>query len=389
MENDNHKIYCQKCGAEMNSNSRYCMNCGALNYDHEANKNMQQFIPKYKNNTYQIGSGQFMIQNDNNQISQSIATNTGNKFICFFINYFLYWLILLVSFFSIKEGYELKIIMESSFPLVTIFTSIFFFYIYTFELLFMKCNKKWWASLIPIYNMMEFSDIVFHKKWIGLLTFIPLLGQVFLLFMLYKLGEKFKYNGILLVLLPFISIPIISFGVYAYEGYIFTNKEDKKALEKEYRQKKVFLTTVITLFIISLSMIVYMNLRGNEENPSIISNHYYSYEAKMLASKVKQKMAQEQVVCEEGYSTTTGIYYFKYSDINEIIFVPFHSLQEIIEGYVKVENTMEGSKYYVSINNGKRGLPETEDIYISAEKIIESSEMISLESNVNICHFLN
>ena len=81
MENDNHKIYCQKCGAEMNSNSRYCMNCGALNYDHEANKNMQQFIPKYKNNTYQIGSGQFMIQNDNNQISQSIATNTGNKFI--------------------------------------------------------------------------------------------------------------------------------------------------------------------------------------------------------------------------------------------------------------------------------------------------------------------
>ena len=47
MENENgseYAIYCSRCGAKMSSNSRYCMKCGNLNYDHEANKSMKPFI---------------------------------------------------------------------------------------------------------------------------------------------------------------------------------------------------------------------------------------------------------------------------------------------------------------------------------------------------------
>ena len=44
MDNNEYTIYCAKCGAEMGSNSRYCMKCGTLNYEHEANKNMKGYM---------------------------------------------------------------------------------------------------------------------------------------------------------------------------------------------------------------------------------------------------------------------------------------------------------------------------------------------------------
>ena len=36
-------IYCPICGAEMNRKARCCLKCGALNYDHPANKTMKKY----------------------------------------------------------------------------------------------------------------------------------------------------------------------------------------------------------------------------------------------------------------------------------------------------------------------------------------------------------
>ena len=46
----------------MNSNSRYCMKCGNLNYDHSANANMKNYI-KNDNSSYQVGSGRLIVGN--------------------------------------------------------------------------------------------------------------------------------------------------------------------------------------------------------------------------------------------------------------------------------------------------------------------------------------
>ena len=35
---------CPRCGAEMKPDQRYCMKCGALNYDHPDNQKMKQYI---------------------------------------------------------------------------------------------------------------------------------------------------------------------------------------------------------------------------------------------------------------------------------------------------------------------------------------------------------
>ena len=59
-------IYCSRCGAEMKSSSRYCMKCGNLNYDHEANKDLKHIQPKEEKNIYQIGSGETINDYHNN-----------------------------------------------------------------------------------------------------------------------------------------------------------------------------------------------------------------------------------------------------------------------------------------------------------------------------------
>ena len=37
-------MLCPRCGAEMKPEQRYCMKCGALNYDHPDNQGMKQYI---------------------------------------------------------------------------------------------------------------------------------------------------------------------------------------------------------------------------------------------------------------------------------------------------------------------------------------------------------
>ena len=37
-------MVCPRCGAEMNPEQRYCMKCGALNYEHPDNQKMKNYI---------------------------------------------------------------------------------------------------------------------------------------------------------------------------------------------------------------------------------------------------------------------------------------------------------------------------------------------------------
>ena len=82
-EDQGYTIYCPRCGAEMNSNSRYCMKCGNLNSDHEANQSMKPYI-KDNAEAYQVGSGEYI---SSNTVQTSIGNNTGNRKLCFIVNF--------------------------------------------------------------------------------------------------------------------------------------------------------------------------------------------------------------------------------------------------------------------------------------------------------------
>ena len=54
-------MICPRCGAEMSSEQRYCMKCGALNYDHPDNQQMKRYITDSEldkaNQEYQESAG--------------------------------------------------------------------------------------------------------------------------------------------------------------------------------------------------------------------------------------------------------------------------------------------------------------------------------------------
>ena len=385
MNQDNgFKTFCPRCGSEMNSNSRYCMKCGYLNPNDPANQNMQKFIPETKVNSYQIGSGQNLVQN-NDQITNSIASNTGNKKLCFLINYLLYLFIIVISYIATMgvKTISFELLMNSLFPYVAFITSIIFLYVYSMELVFMKANKKWWLALVPIYNLFILTDIVYKKKWLGIILLIPFIGQVFFLVTLYILATKFKYSGFLTIIFPIIFIPLMGFGARLYEGINYVTED--KTLENDYRRKKIFFVTLLIFLVLGGGLLFWTNIVEIKGKAIRLTNYYYVFASKQIVEKT-EKIAQENYLkCEEyEYSQTSGIYYIYYSDIGEVAYLPFHYARDVISGYVVIDNRDGTSKYYVSLSDGTFGFPETLYENIQIDTVVPYQQ-IKERTDINYC----
>ena len=377
-------IYCSRCGAEMNSNSRYCMKCGNLNYDHIANANMKNYI-KNDNTSYQVGSGKLLVGNDTNQIMTIFANNTGNKNIAFYCTLILYILSLIISFFFTNSllSFNLFDIPNSLFPYWVIILSVIFFYIYCFQLIFLKCNKPWWASLIPVYNIMVISEIVYQKKWIGLLCFIPIIGFFVGIVLLYQLGKKFKLSGFLVVMLPIIYLPIIGYGDKSFDGVHFINEKD--ALEVDYKRKRIILFLTTFFFILGLLCVFISNQSSVENGWNNIKKYYYVYCSNKIASKVKKQFVKGNYSCDND-SNSNDEYYFYFPSIEEYVYIPFGYLREDLSGYVKIIINDGGEDIYISVSDGKYGFPLTRINDINIDKVKEYSTNYPISDFSNYCH---
>ena len=384
-EDTGYKIYCSRCGAEMNSNSRYCMKCGNLNTDHEANESMKPYI-KDVENSYQVGSGNLM---NTNELQTSIGNNTGNKKLCFIVNFSIYMILIVISFLiSISKGLDILLIRNSIFPMASIIISISFIYIYSIELIFMKCNKPWWSGLIPIYNMIVLCDILYHRKWLGLITIIPVVGQIFTLVIFYSLGKSFKFSGILTSLLSFIYIPIIGFSTNLFKERSYVDSFDQKEVERDYKRKKIFIFFLILFILIGAGLLIWKKMGSIEEGSELIGDAYYVYASERIVKKTKKIINSNNFTCRNGnYYENTGIYYFKYEDLGDFIYLPLYYQREPIKGYVKVDNSTGVSRYFVSVTDGKLGIREDLIDNINTDSVIEFTELNPLNDDYdNICN---
>ncbi len=390
MDNNEYTIYCAKCGAEMSSNSRYCMKCGTLNYDHEANKNMKGYMPKDMKLSYQVGSGRFLRrrQNSNNQISTTLSGHTGNQRLCFFINLLVLILTIVGSFFLTVEGdYSFDSIIHSSFPILAIIISVVFFYLYAFQLLFMKCNLVWWKSLIPIYNSIVLSNALFRNTWMGVLACIPGIGFIVILVFFYQLGIRFQYNGIFSALFPIISLPMMGYGDHLYEGCLFVDRDSNLAAEKYYKRKKYYLITVGFIFLFGVGVFTYNTIINSEEASFSIGDYYYVYAAKKITKKVEKNITSGNVHCENvSFVENQGVYYFYFTDFGDEIFLPLYFMREIISGYVKVDYTSGQAQYYVNITDGKKGFSETTIDDVKASNVGDYTEIVGYDETYK-CSF--
>ena len=374
MNEEKNVIYCSRCGAEMNDNSRYCMKCGNLNYNHDANKEMRPFISIEEKGTYQVGSGKFAVQNNDMAVQTSIGNSTGSKKICFFITLLAYVVSLIFCFFNNSTFV---------FSVFAIIISILFLYIYAIELIFMKCNKLWWSALIPVYNGMVLSDIVFHKSWIGVLLFVPIVGQIIFLLLLYHLGKSFRYNGILTALLSFVYLLFIGYGNRFYEGHAFTSSlDDTTFLEREYKYKKIFLTVVSIFLFVSFAIVVFFHFDEIKKKISSFPSYYYVYAAKRIVSKTEKAIVKGNFECEKDAFSNTGIYYFSYPDLGNYVYLPLYYSREVISGYVKVEYNNGTYQYFVSVGDLEKGIPETSIDSITTDSVIDM-DFHSIDTSFN------
>ena len=87
--------------------------------------------------------------------------------------------------------------------------------------IFVKAGKPGWACLIPFYNMYCMYDIAWGNGWLFLLTFIPCVGFVFAIIMLFKLAKAFGQGtgfGFGLLFLNTIFVLSLGFGKAEYIG---------------------------------------------------------------------------------------------------------------------------------------------------------------------------
>ena len=385
MNEDNQlKIVCPRCGNQINSNSRCCLNCGWLNPNDPANQNMRQFVSEKEKNLYQVGSGKTIVQN-NGQFANSIASNTGSRKLCFLVNYLLYIAIIILSFIIVlgNTTIDLNSIKNSSFPYIVFIVSIVFLYVYSMELIFIKSNKKWWYSLIPIFNLFILADITFKKKWLGIILLVPIIGQIFLLIIFYKLGTRFKYNGLLSLIFPIIYIPLMGFSSRFYESINYIDEKD--SLEKDYKRKKLFFISLLLFLIVSGIFIFWNNIIEIKSKAFRIDNYYYVFSTRQIVNKTKQLAKENYLECSNyNYKSDKGIYYIEYADIGEVSYIPLHLYRDVISGYVIIDNTGDSSKYYVSLSDGTYGYPETlyEDVNIDS---IVPYESIVKRDDLNKC----
>ena len=367
MNEEKNTIYCSRCGAEMSDNSRYCMKCGNLNYNHDANEGMRPFIENPANETYQVGSGKFAVQNSNDtSVHTMIGNNTGNKKLCFLFTFFTYVLSLGICFLLNHTNLTIYYFIS------VVVVSFFFLYVYALELIFMKSNKTWWSALIPVYNGMVLSDITFHKSWIGILLLIPIVGQVLFLILLYRLGKSFRYSGILTALLSIIYILLIGYGNHFYEGHAFTESiDDNKFLEKEYKYKKIFLTFISICLVISFGVIAFFHSSDIKKIIKSFSSYYYVYAAKRIVSKTEKAFIKQKFECKKNTSSEPEVYYFFYYDLGDYIYLPLYMTRDSIEGYVKVVVKNGEYQYYVSLGDSNKKIPETEIHFINTDSVID------------------
>lgn len=393
MDNKDYTIYCSRCGAEMKASSRYCMKCGNLNYDHPDNASMKKMLGKEQKeaSSYQVGSGKFILSDvsgNSNTVIKSIANNTGSKTVCFYVIFGVYFLFMLVNlgtvFFS--GNFSIDSLVRNNFSSVAIISSLVFLYMYSLSLFYMKANKRWWAGFVPIYNVMILSEMAINKKMLGLLILVPGVGQIFMFYIFYKLGEKFKVSGLLMMFFGFVMIPFIGFSNQTYDGRVFED-DTPNATEKEYGRKRTAFIFAILFLIIGLCLYIYENISDVEATKKDAGNSYYVYASNKIIKKVKKSVEKGEISCDDvDFDRSTGTYYIPINDAGSEFNLFMQLLREPIEAYVKIENSNGETKYYISMTDREKGFPETQSDLVDAKTVIEYKELSRDYEKGNSCH---
>lgn len=85
--------------------------------------------------------------------------------------------------------------------------------------LYKMAGHPGWASIIPFYNCYILNDIIFGSGITFLIYFIPFIGQIYLLYALFKFAKVYGKSDIFAIGMVFLSgifIPLMAFSPSTY-----------------------------------------------------------------------------------------------------------------------------------------------------------------------------
>lgn len=389
--NNNETYTCPNCNSDVNINSRCCMKCGYLNPYHIENAKYEQYMRK--TSSYSVSNGALVddntTKNDTNikAVTIGLGSKMGNYTVCFIVNLigyiFLIGLLIFLYYNSLGQSISGLIGSNLYFPLFTI--TVFSLFLYSQQLIYMKMNRHWILSLIPLVNTYLLSDSLFENKLLNILVFIPGVNIIYYYVLLYQMGKAFNKSGILTVLFPFIMFPVIGFGGSSFRGVCYVANKD--TLEKEFRKKKSYLKVAVFMIGCSLLMAIYVNIVSINKGIDQLSSTYIYFASQRVMRRTKIHVETKTYNCD----SENGEMYFYFGDLNDYFSIPFYIFRDPIKGYVKVVKDdssiyVDQYTYYISLTDEKYGFPETkfEDLKITS---VEAYPSLEMDDSATKCYF--
>lgn len=372
-------MFCPRCGSEMKPEQRYCMKCGALNYEHPDNQKMKKYLTQEEfeqaNKDYNDASKHEV---DTVEFAgRTYETKTKKK--KGYID--ARSAILLLLIITIILGLLAYFWLNYSISFILAICAIYFvlsFYVIVSSLIYMKGGYSGFVPIVPFYNQFAYYDIAVGNGWKFLFLFIPIFGSFYGMYANYRLGKVFNKNGWLTLFFPVIMLPIIALSDKAtYQGKGKRYAKFVASGKRRNVQLPTFVYAVIFfLFFISLS---YTSLA------EFGKQYFYIFDVKLLVNQVNQNIIDGFYLCEDSSADKEGCYvkFSNASDLTDYSFVPIRSSLngKPLHGYIKAVRKKEDYTYYVSITDGENGL-ENENVNNLTIQSLDKVSKIKLPKDV-------
>ena len=403
---NNDVIYCNRCGAPMKKNQRYCMKCGNLNYDHPDNRSMRAYATGTvteggQQQPYVVGENNLNLAIGNEAVrGEVLADKAGKRKTCFLVNVLLFLIsvvILTVVMFSFTKDFA-ALFADPVYNVVLLMLTFIFFYFLAMQFLYMKANRPWWSFFVPIYGQWIQYEISMGSGIYFLLSFIPIVGTIISLVSTYQLGKKFGKSGWLTLFFGFIMIPAIAFGSnVAYEGIIYIPKDvsqaqvnGEKTSENTYKLNRQILLLFGIFALWGIAGLVLGNLDSIVGGFSSMQTNSYLEQTEAILESAITDISESSYTCDTGESIHTSgrifyVYfvegdYFKNDKIKKSSFNG-----EALNGFVIIDNTNIRPVYSISITDGENGFIELSEYDLESMDSVDKVSSVSPPQDAILC----
>ena len=232
MNSTEEKVFCTKCGAEMNGTSRCCLKCGNLNPLHKDNQAYFEKLAEIHGTSVDTAVSYVQqlptptqaavpqptaaetplsIVSEQVVVQAPLKDNSSSFLACNIVNF----IFLLIGLFFVFLAFQ-SLGLDSVVGIIMLLVGISTLMIFGLEVLYLEMEQSWWAVFVPVYGNMVLAEITMGNMMIGLLTLIPVVGEFALFVMMYQLGEKIGKNSIItLLFFPFV-VALYGFNACSY-----------------------------------------------------------------------------------------------------------------------------------------------------------------------------